>query len=54
MGRVRKASDEGNLIDFLREFLIEQFGEIEKAPQWVKDALDYAGYNVVKFVENKC
>jgi hypothetical protein len=30
----------------LSEFLLEQFGSEQNIPQWVKNALDYAGYKL--------
>lgn len=45
MKRLRKSIKEKRLSEFLIEFLQEQYKEVENVPQWVKDALNHAGYN---------
>lgn len=46
MKRLRQAIDTDQVTPFLQEFVIEQFSTPEKVPQWVTDALKYAGYNL--------
>ncbi|KAI6175691.1 Queuine tRNA-ribosyltransferase domain containing protein [Aphelenchoides bicaudatus] len=46
MKRIQTASDEGKVQEFLDEFLIEQFKSKEKVPDWVKDAVEYAGWKI--------
>ncbi|KAH7731045.1 TGT-1 protein [Aphelenchoides avenae] len=46
MRRLRKSIDKNEVEAFLREFLTEQFESLDKVPQWVKDATEYAGYKL--------
>ena len=44
MRRLRKAIQQGQLNEFLSGFLKEQFGDAQKVPNWVREAIQYAGY----------
>lgn len=44
MKRLRSSIDANNVQNFLTEFISEQFPTSDLIPQWVKNALDYAGY----------
>jgi hypothetical protein len=46
MKRIQTAADENRVQDFVDEFLIEQFKTKDKIPAWVKEAIEYAGWNV--------
>jgi hypothetical protein len=46
MKRIQTASDEGRVQEFLDEFLIEQFKTKDQVPDWVKDAMEYAGWKI--------
>jgi hypothetical protein len=46
MKRIQTASDEGKIQEFLDEFLAEQFKTKDKIPDWVRNAVEYAGWKI--------
>ena len=44
MRRLRRAIQQEQLNEFLSGFLKEQFGDAQKVPNWVREAIQYAGY----------
>ncbi|CAD5220700.1 unnamed protein product [Bursaphelenchus okinawaensis] len=47
MRRLRKACDDDKVQEFLDEFIVEQFKSASEAPNWVKEACEYAGFPIV-------
>lgn len=52
MQRLRNSIDANEVQNFLTEFLNEQFSLSELIPQWIKNALDYAGYTYPQLKES--
>lgn len=48
MQRLRSAIDVDDIQRFLTEFLREQFGGSQAVPEWVRNAMSYAGYPLVE------
>lgn len=45
MRQARNSIKEDRFVDFVKGFLVDLYGELQKAPKWVFDALDAVGIN---------
>jgi queuine/archaeosine tRNA-ribosyltransferase len=45
MRLLRESINNKRFNEFLAEFMCEQYKKVENVPQWVKDALNYSGYD---------